>query len=646
MKVGESLGLNEFGINYLRDQVLEVFRWSREEHEARNCPDWFTFYRHFKNYVDRGFKVDDNHSNMGVGLAHPTIEIMHARLMEPWSKGDELIKAIALQEPGVDRAPKVAGYLNHTIQNVCTRPLTQASLFKKSALIIGRGVWKYWVRHNRPGQRLTRSTVSIMPWLKPGGFRIGSVLGMRQVPRVQHFDFAYTDAFDFWGVPGVRMFEDWDWTFERGYLTDSQAWARIESGEWEEQDISGCSPQGYDQYRQRRLELEAQYQTGVVRSGQRMPRPHSWFEAQGRFEIKRSAADRPEYMDVIVQMLDEDRMVMAAPLGTWDARPSYIVYDLIQDPYSDRPIGVIEPIEDVLLHINDFANIGLDNARKIIESPLAIDPNSVESEEILLGPGEINWIRNPMYAVKAIEMKDLPPSFYQFLGWFNDLVQRISGVSDYFGGLNTSDTERVTKTATGMNLMAGLAASRFGPLMAGLDREAYRPLARAIFGTAKQRMTKPESLRLPGNPESPFTSVGPDDLDALLEFEFNTRSLDPSADQKREEFIGLATQLMGLKPELEAQGTATVDVYELARVLMDRFGSAGEAEKLLPRLQMGVDPVTGQQIPLLPNGQPLPMMPMGGPEAAPGQPAVPSRPSPTPKPPQGGPKGLPGRRAA
>jgi hypothetical protein len=181
-------------------------------------------------------------------------------------------------------------------------------------------------------------------------------------------------------------------------------------------------------------------------------------------------------------------------------------------------------------------------------------------------------------------MKDLPSSFYELLGWYNDLIQRISGVSDYFAGLNTSDTAGLTKTATGMTLMANLSASRFGPMLSMMDREFYRDLAQAIHRTSLQRMVEPENVRMGYNPSQPFSVVGPDDLDIDIDYSFNAKALDPQSHHRRQDFIDMTKILGEFAEGLAAQGYE-LDLYQTARLVMDEFGRGAEVEKIIRKLQ-------------------------------------------------------------
>ncbi len=616
-----------YATNYVRDQVMELYDWSRSEHEQRFCENALWYYRHYKNYVDQRIDRESYRSNIGIGLSFPIIELLHARLMEPWSQGDSLIEATAEEAEGELKAPRIQAYVNKQIKGRVDRAFAKTSLAIKSGLIFGRGSIKTYLRYERPQSFLRRISQMVM------GVRVGSKVQEYNPGPVLRLCFDYCDPFDTWWTPGQRFLNDADWTFERGYLTTSAAHAKQESGEWDQAiEIQQQDALGYDDWRMRRQNLEgaAGGQVMANQHGRGTQKEHRRLEFQGRLEIKDSQASTPHYVDALVEILDERAIVRFEKLRTWNNRPGYIHWDHCIDPASERPIGVIEPMEDVLLEINDYENIALDNSRKILESPLLVDPNSTTQEKLYLGPGEINWIRNPRQSVAALEMKDLPHSFYNQIGYLNDLVQRISGVSDYFGGMNTADTSRLSKTATGMTLMASLSASRFGPLLTSLDQDFYRPLAQWFHESSKLWLTGQDSIRVPGNPRSQFLSIGPDDLDAVLTFNFNTRSLDPSSDKRRETYLKMIEIVTSLAQPLAMQGYV-VDFYEMVKGLMDEFDLGAEVPVLLKSAQAMM---SGMGQPGIPAGMPGSM---GGPLAGLAGPSVPGVPGYQPGPmPTGG----------
>lgn len=574
----EAPDLGNYRLNYLRDQVMELYRWSMEEHERRLCDDWYHYYRHFKNYVDKRLDKDSYKSNIGVGLAFPIVEIVHARMMEPWMSGDAMIKAIALQSAGEARAPKVGAYINHTLQNKVARSYALHSMFTKSACLFGRGVMKPHVSYTPPVTLLKRVAMSINSMMGP--IRVGSFPTWEEEKAKQEFTIGYVDPFDWWTVPGARASTDkWEWCIERGYQTHVQALLKQQSGEWDESvEILDSDGLGYDEFRMRRQSLETNYSDHVPRSSTRQRKPHRTIEFQGMLEVKDDPAEKARIENLRIVIVDEKQIVVEQKLKSWNGRPEYLVLEPCQDPCSERPIGLIEPIEDQLNEINSFENIGLDSARLAVERAIMIDPTSTKQDTLYTGPGEQNWVRNPKASVTTLDMGDLPQSFYQQMGFLQELVRQISGVNDYMGMVDGGGADQ--RTATGMQLMANVSASRFGPLVGAFDRDYYREISAWIHETAKLWMTRDEEIRQPGNPSAPFTTVGPDDMDASLQFEYNTRALDPTSDKRRQQFVDMVGLLTQQSEMMAAQGKM-IDYVEVARILMDAFDRGGDVERLI-----------------------------------------------------------------
>ena len=606
----------DYRLNWIRDAVMELYLTSQAEHHQRYCEDWLYYYKHWKNWVDPRVSPDDYKSNIGVGIAYPIVEIVFAHLQEPWLSGDHVIEAEADTPEGEDAANAVGPWINRKITRA-EDAYQQFAQVKRAALICGRGVLKPYIRYERPRSVLQRIASKV------AGVRLGSSAHFQQQPPEKRMAYRSVDPFDWWKTPGCG--NDYEWTFERYYLTTSQVAAKQESGEWDKLavDIDDSDALGFDEMRMRRLNLESYWQNSVA-SGMTGERPlHRVVEFQGRLLVSDSDMSAPRYEDVKVVLLNENHIAKEDPLKSPGARPEYITWEPNQDPMSDRPVGLIEPIEDILLELNDYENIGLDNARKLVESSLLVDPNAFKGEKLRLGPGEINFVKNPKNSVVPLEMKDLPPSFYNQIGFLNDLIQRISGVSDYFGGMNTGDTSRLSKTATGMQLMANLASTRFGPLIASLDRDFYRKVAEWTVRTGQLWMDRPETFRGGQNPDNPFVTVQPGDLDAEMNFSFRTRALDPKTEERRQNFIRLVEQIQTMAEGMAAQGTHYVDYFELTRLLFDEFDREQETSRVIKQIPQMQQPAMGMggapMMPGMPPGMPPgmgPPPPQAPPEAA------------------------------
>lgn len=620
--------------DYIRDWCLNTYRFSRDKHEQDNCEDWFSYYKYWKNWVEQQIDPDDYHSNVGVGLAWPTIKVLSAKMMAPWQAGDRLMEATAYEASGTNRAPLISAAINDKFCNKIPRLFSKLELCKEASLALGRGIMKPVVR-TLPGQKILKRTIATMlNAVIPGGVSMGSQLSWQDVPSRQRFSMEYVDPFNWWYVGGGELahnnYQQWDCTFERSYMTSSQVWRNMQSGYWEPFNFNESQAKGYDQYMLRRLQLDSQ-QKDNVRSGARQPKMHQLIECQGWVEVGRSGPSlAPVYEPRLVQILDEHWLVKNEPLATWNGQPGYIVFEPFPDFAGDRPVGLIEGVEQLLLSVNDLVNIGLDNGRKALELPLLIDPDALEGQQdIKIGPTEQNFIRNPSLSVRPLEIGELGPTFDKLLSLFLDLIRQNTGVSELDHGAQTSQSQGYApglKTARGFQQLQNLAANRFSPVLTKMDRELYRPMAEWTHETMKQYMTDEEPIRLPGlgipNMSSAFTTLRPSDLDVALNFSFNTRALDQAQGRRRQEFIemvGLLTEL-AQSGQLMAQG-AYLDAFEVARMLMHEFDREAETDKIIRRV----------------NAMP-PMVGAGGPFPTPGQPnTMPGGPiTPTPEPGPGG----------
>lgn len=599
--------------DYTKDWAIETSRWAFEEHHREWCADHFEFYKHFRNVVTPATDPDTFHSNIGVGLAYPIVKILSSRMMAPWQAGDDLIECTPRDPASKLKAAIGAAWINDLWTQRIARMFSKCELAKESGIALGRGILKPVVRWDPPMTILRRVQITLAQF-GLGPMTLGDILAYKEIPSQPRLSLEYVDPFNFRWIGSTRFVEDCDFTVERTYLTTGECYRRIGANLWlpdvepTEQDATG-----YDEYTERRNALEIGGMWDNMRgaaAGGRAPKLHRLVEIQGWCETKKKENGAPKYEQRIIQILDDKYKVMDGRLDTWNGKPGYCVWEPFYDIAGGRPMGVIEPMEQALLTLNDFVNIALDNARLAMESSLAIDPNSTLQNEILLGPGEINWIRNPASSMAPIPVKDLPRSFFELVGFFNDLLQRISGVSDYFGGMSTADTARLTKTARGMELMTQLSTSRFAPLLTKMDKEFYQPLARWSYETAKQRFGNKEFIRMRSDAGAAFQEVGPADFQADLDFQFNVKALDLATGRRRQEFLDMMDRVLSLMGtgQLQMQGI-DVDLYSVVQILFSEFDRDEDADKIIKRVQ-----------------QVAPMLPNAGPQAGLGGPQMPGRP--------------------
>lgn len=602
-------------LNWVKEWALELIRWSRDKHEKEWCADNYIYYRHYKNYVNQRIDPDDYRSNIGVGLAYPIVKIISAMLMAPWQAGDSIMDAHAYDAAGLNSQGVVGAYINDHFVNRIKQLFSRLEIAKECGVALGRGVVKPVVRWDPKMTLLRRVTETIGAMVKPGGFPGPGKLMYQDVPARERLSVEYVDPFNFWWMGSSRWAQEAEQTIEESYITSFDAWKRKQTGEFnvKKAEILDGDAMGYNEYTLRRHQLNA-YGGDIVRANQpRAPQPHRLHEIQGWIETRQTKNGHRKYVQGLVQLIDEKQVVVSQKLDTWNGKPSYIVWEPWQDFASERSIGVIEPMEQILLILNDFVNIALDNARLSLESPMLADPGATDQKELYYGPGETNWFRNPTASVAPLPHKDLPRSFFDLIGFFNDLIQRVTGVSDYFGGMNTMDTQRLTKTAKGMELMTSLATKRFSPLLSKMDYELYRPLAEWIHQTAKLRLQDHEAVPTPWNANNPFTMISPAQLDNSFRYTFNAKALDMATGRRRQEFI----EMMGLLNQMfqspqAMQAGQQIDLYEAARILMDEFDRDADIERLIKVIP---------QMPAAPGGAPVPTP--AAPLPAPGSPAPP-----------------------
>jgi hypothetical protein len=605
-------------LDYILAWCMEAYRYSRDRHEQNWCRDSLTFYSLYRNFARGGLDPDDFTPSVTLGLAFPLVKILSARLAAPWQAGDRLMECLPNDGMSSSKAPLIASYVNDVLVNKIPRSFSKLELIKESACALGRGVAKTLVKKTPPTTVPTRQQITMPVPMEgyPAGIPISSYIAYTQKPGSSIMTFDYVDPFQFWYMGTDRWASGAEQTFEVAYLTPTEVAQRVESGEFNQKfQYSKGNALGYDQWYERRRSMDGGFGDNV-RAGAPGPKPHRYLEIQGLVETRTRENGLPVFEQCIVGILDERDIVKYDKLGTWDGKPGYIVWELFQDIAQERAQGLVEPCQQVLFTIDDFVSIALDNARKIIESPLAVDDTATEQTEIYLGSGAVNWIRNPGASIKPIEMKDLPRSFFDLLVMLNETLYRVTGMSDLIGqGVATQNQAQGADTARGMAMMANLATSRLSPILTKMDMELYRPLAMWIHETGRLRMDEDQYVRMAGGGASQFQLLTPDALDADVGFAFNVKALDAATGSRRQEYLQMLEILLN---PVNVQGLAQqgmyIDAMEVSRLLLSEFGRSLEAPQLIKQLGAA---------PQMPQAQaPGP----AGPFALPGQASAPGAP--------------------
>jgi hypothetical protein len=516
------------------------------------------------------------------------------------------------------KAPLIASYVNDMMVHKMPRLFSNLELVKESAISLGRGILKPMIEKTPPMTVPIRKQISMPVPMNgyPAGVPLSSYIAWDRQPAGARAVARYVDPFQWWYMGTDRYADGAEQTFEIAYLTPADVAQRVDSDEFNQPfDYQPEGGLGYDQWFERRRAHAYGYGDNV-KAGQPGPKPHRYMEIQGLIETRRRQNGLPVFEQAIVGILDERDIVKYDKLGTWDGKPGYICWELYQDLCSVRPMGLIEPCQRVLFTIDDFFSIALDNARKILESPLAVNPDNTEQTEIYLGAGAVNWVRDPGNSIKPIEMKDLPRSFYDLMVQLNEILYRVTGISDLVGqGVSTQNQSQGADTARGMAMLANLSTTRLTPILAKMDMELYRILATWIHETGRLRMDEDQYVRMAGASGAQFQQLTPDIMDADVGFSFNLKALDMATGQRRADFVQMFTLLMNpaFGQQMVSQGVY-VDAMEAARLLLSEFDRSLELPALVKRMQ--------QMAPQMGAVQGGPQ----GPFATPGSPTVPGAP--------------------
>lgn len=112
-------------------------------------------------------------------------------------------------------------------------------------------------------------------------------------------------------------------------------------------------------------------------------------------------------------------------------------------------LGEIDPVRTLMMAMNQFINMRMDNIKMNMERPIQVKKSAVEFMKSYVWGRNRIWPVNQMDDVKLLEVQDVTgPTFISTLNWLQDVIRTRSGRSDIL------TSNRGNKTATEIDAVA------------------------------------------------------------------------------------------------------------------------------------------------------------------------------------------------
>ena len=311
---------------------------------------------------------------------------------------------------------------------------------------------------------------------------------------------------------------------------------------------------------------------------------------------------------------------------------TYAAIETSPDFHSLTNPGVIEIMEPLHQHITWLVNSNLENARKVLNDRLVIDPSIVNMDDVLnpsagktIRINEAFWgvpgaVKN---GVQQLNITDLSSAnTFKHIDFMVDLLQRISAANETLQGQVQSEE----RTATEINNTTQMGAQRLRVLAQLFSACGLTPLARQMVANNQQLMTQETYFKIIGSLERDFQGVGrlvnggsgllitPEDIQG--QFSFPVADASQPLDPVR--YARTWVQVMQVTAQ-QPQIAMGVDMLRLWMEMVKSLGIQDPARFLIPQMQVMPDQMIQQQVQAgnlvpaqgqQPVGMPPPRMPI------------------------------------
>ena len=402
----------------------------------------------------------------------------------------------------------------------------------KDGLIYGLGVAKDWWEKREDKRTILEPATVPTPdsaWVE------GSTTVVTEGPRSECID-----PFDFLPDPIADAVENMRYAFHRAWRDDRYVRGKIDRKEWK-------LPRG--------VSIDDLLTEGTDK------RDEVW---QGRLGVSATPSpksDKYGRLHEVLEFHDGARVVTivdrACPVQDdrnpfWHGELPFSVYRPTRITHELVGIGEIEAIEDLQDELNELRTSRRDNARLVLQRPLAYWDGMVDPTVLEFGPGKMLPMEgDPRELLFPIPLQEIPGSAYQESAELKQDVQYVSGIDDATAGAGNEQ-----QTATGTQLVQAAANVRIQNKVLRLEHEVIRREARHWIGMFQQHITKPMDLAgppAPGEEDRDFSwyTVGPEEIQGEFDIEVAGGSTQPENPVQKRNDAQQMMMMFGQNPQVD-----------------------------------------------------------------------------------------------
>ena len=226
----------------------------------------------------------------------------------------------------------------------------------------------------------------------------------------------------------------------------------------------------------------------------------------------------------VFQIANDQVIIKARPLGANHCKYPFqvLTYEMESEDLVGRGLfEILRPLcmtNEWLLHSHFF------NVRSVLNDNFIVDPSRVTMKDFESGPGRLIRLNaaaagtDPATAIKQLPVIDITSQNLQNMGFIQELIQRVSGVTDNLMGLQTAGGR---KTATEVRTAASNGVNRQKTFTEWASSTGFAPLIQMLIQNGQQWYEEEMQVRIAGSLLSwngQYIKVSPEDIAGFYDF--------------------------------------------------------------------------------------------------------------------------------
>ena len=491
----------------------------------------------------RGYRDDNKYPfayNYSFNKIIPIIYTVLSRFMGQLYQASDIVVVKPRKSQDVERAELVSGVLNYQLNNLNDVDFQGGSYMVMlqwflSAMIHGKGIVRaYWRKEERT---LPKRTMVDIPQYEMDQFGQMHITGQDQKEIIREsmqtvYDGPYVENIpvrNFLPDPEYRSIQKMPAVAH--LYTKSMSWLKAMQKEGVYKNIGEVGQRATklkgggvhtdtEEFKQMLQQIENAYTIDEIESDRHKANNVDIIDIYGKYDLNGNGKEE----EVVCTIANYDTVIKLEPCK-YGVKPFFdIGCHINTERYWD--IGMIELVKDVQESYNDIANLRLQNSMMKVNTMIKVLIDSeVDPRALVWKPFGIIPVED-MNEVQLFDSPDYSSAvFEEQIGFFERVIQDITGIYDYAKGVTPSRHEAVGTMAS----VQQVAEARIKLLLMTMDYMGIRPLLKYMMVLNTYNLPSGFEFRLTGKQgDQQFGKVFGPDLHVDYDFEAKYAAMEPA----------------------------------------------------------------------------------------------------------------------